>query len=191
MNVLDSTFTGTGNWEDPAPKAYEMTLLAAFAHSILHPLALMMLHHPLRSGLKQCLIDSCCCLCIWMGMDFEIPQSPETARKLRLEREHQQPHELNDDNQPSHSYMRSHPRSHSPYPQTLHRSVGDLVHVPVHESLTMKRSTSLKSDRLLIGNEGPSSLSPITLTDDIILPPPPLPPATSKFRKQVNFLKAS
>jgi hypothetical protein len=138
------------------------------------------------------LIEWCCFICVWLGVDFEMPMSPESKRNSRRRssrsREHHQHphHELNNDN---HSFTAGpHSRSHSPHLQGLHHSVGDLVHIPGSGNLTMKRSTSLKSDRLLVstscGNGGPSS-PPIPLTDDM-LPPPPLPPAISAFRKQVR-----
>lgn len=76
----------------------------------------------------------------------------------------------------------------------LHRSAGDLVHIPGSGTITIKRASSLKSDRLLMasafaaGSTGRiAPMSPtLTLLDDI-LPPPPLPPANSVLlRKQVH-----
>ncbi|XP_035710996.1 uncharacterized protein LOC110854398 [Folsomia candida] len=188
-----------GTWEDPAPIAYEFTLLAAFAHSILHPLFLLLLHHPLRQGLKHCLIEGCCFICLWLGMDFGIPVSPgggESSGSMmeRGIRRRSQHHELNIDNHHVHAFpgsSRPHSRSHSPHSQVvLHHSAGDLVHIPGSASLLkMKRSVSLKSDRLLVStgcrNGGPPS-PPLILTDDM-LPPPPLPPASSAFRKQMSM----
>lgn len=173
--------------------AYEFTLLAAFAHSILHPLSLLLLHHPLRDGLKNCLIEWCCFICLWLGMDFDIPPgSPGnelgSRRRSRVGNPDPVHPHLSSDNHP-HTFSRPHSRSHSPHPQALlHRSVGDLVHIPGSASLKLKeRTASLKSDRLLssgCGNGGPSPPM-IALTDDM-LPPPPLPPAGSAaFRKQV------
>jgi hypothetical protein len=169
---------------------YEFTLLAAFAHSIAHPLSLLILHHPLRDGLRLCLIEWCCCICLWLGMDFDIPSSPSIHGGSTSRRREHILRELNTDNHHSrsHSFSRPHSRSHSPHPPTtLHRSVGDLVHIPGSGNLQMKRTASLKSDRLLMspgcGNNGPPSPA-MTLTDDM-LPPPPLPPANSAFRKQV------
>jgi len=165
--------------------AYEFTLLAAFAHSVAHPLTMLLLHHPLRDGLRLCLIEWCCCICLWLGMDFDVPASP-SVHGSRRRGDH---HELNIDNHShTHPLSRPHSRSHSPHPQALHHSVGDLVHIPGSESLKMKRAASLKSDRLLMstgcGNNGGPPSPLMTLTDDM-LPPPPLPPANSAFRKQV------
>jgi len=196
--VLYATFcfAGTGAWVDPAPLAYEFTLLAAFAHSIAHPLSLLLLHHPLRDGLRLCLIEWCCCICLWLGMDFDIPRSPSIHGGSTNRRRDHIIHELSTDNhRQSRSHSFSRPdlsrSSHSPHPMAgLHRSVGDLVHIPGSGNLQMKRTTSLKSDRLLMspgcGNNGPPSPS-MTITDDM-LPPPPLPPANSAFRKQVALI---
>lgn len=182
---------GTGTWEDPAPTAYEFTLLVAFAHSFLHPLSLLLLHHPLRTGLRQCLVEWSCCICLWLGIEFEIAESPKSERGSRhrvRDHPHQHPHhELNNDNHP-HSFSRPHSRSHSPHQAMIHRSAGDLVHIPGAGSLKMMRTTSLKSDRLLLSTgcgTGEPPSPPINLTDDDMLPPPPLPPATKAFRKQV------
>lgn len=182
-------FAGTGTWEDPAPTAYEVTLITAFAHSVIHPVSLVFLHEPLRDGLKICMVEWCCCICLWLGMEFEPPTSPSASRPSSRHHSRRDLRDLVVDN---HSQALSRARSHTPLTH-LHRSAGDLVHIPGSGTITIKRASSLKSDRLLMasafggGSTGRiAPMSPtLTLLDDI-LPPPPLPPANSVLRKQVG-----
>jgi len=136
------------------------------------------------------MVEWCCCVCLWLGMEFEPPTSPSAPARHHSRRDLR---DLTVDNHSHHSHTmsRPHSRSHSPHPH-LHRSAGDLVHIPGSGTITIKRTASLKSDRLLMasacvgGSTGRiAPLSPtLTLLDDM-LPPPPLPPANSVLRKQV------
>lgn len=137
------------------------------------------------------MVEWCCCICLWLGMEFEPPTSPSAPSRHRSRRDLRG--DLTEDNH-SHALSRAHSRSVLPHAH-LARSAGDLVHIPGSGTITIKRASSLKSDRLLMASAFVSGstgriapMSPtLTLLDDI-LPPPPLPPHNSVLRKQVRYV---
>lgn len=66
--------------------------MLTFVHCVLHPIFLLFLHQPLRDEFRHCLVDTCCCVCIWFGMECgdniedELPPTPPRERDYEEER---------------------------------------------------------------------------------------------------------
>lgn len=182
---------GTGVWEDPAPYVYEMTLIAAFSHSTIHPLLLLFLHEPLRQELRAFIIDSCCCFCTIFGIEFRDDAStPPTPIRVR-------DYEKSEDvlsgistgvslGRRGNGHSGSHPHLHSFTTDTVvgfgSRSM---------ESLNKTRRTpSFKSHRSFSEVLCRANSSGSCHMFDDGVPPPPLPPINAAFRKQVNPFKS-